>query len=130
MKDFKELTDGIKTFEDVCAKNGQNPADILPFANPINKRQLAANDREKLDYIAEYLQDGFVADYTDWNQRKWYPWFDFDSESGFGFSLSYCALAFTNAGVGSRLSFPTEEISDFFGKQFIDLHNSWLINKY
>jgi hypothetical protein len=128
MKTFQELTEGIETFEDVCAKRGDNPADILPFPLPVTKRQHAANDRERIDYICEYLQDGFEADYSKY-QEKWTPWFT-DNGSGFGFADSYYDHTATHAGVGSRLSLPTEELSDFFGKKFEVLHVRWLINKY
>lgn len=130
-KSFIELTEGITCFEDICIKKGDNAEDILPFKSPINARQMAANDREVLDYIAEYLQDGFKADYSDINQWKWSPWFLYDkNSSAFVFAGSHCDFTFAIAGVGSRLSFPTEEISDFFGKIFIELHNRWLLNKY
>lgn len=131
MKTFAELTEGVKTFEDVLAKKGDKSEDILPYATPINSRQHAANDRAILDYIAEYLQDGYVADYSDWDEYKYYPWFRFNkSESAFGFAGSLCGDADSNATVGSRLVFPTEEVSDFYGTQFIEIHNRLLLNKY
>ena len=131
MKKFAELTKGISTFEDVCAKKGDKPESILPYANPINTRQMAANDRERLDYIAEYLQDGFKANYGKWSQEKWFPVFRMpEGGSAFVFLYSRCDAALTYAGCGSRLSLPNEELSDFFGTQFIEIHDRLLANKY
>lgn len=68
--------------------------------------------------------DGFVPDFSNWNQNKWYPWFKYDKDAA-GFVYAYASDAPTSvhANIGSRLCFKTRERAEQFGKQFIDLWN-------
>lgn len=68
--------------------------------------------------------DGFVPDFSDWNQDKWFPWFRYDKGTA-GFVCAAADYAPTNedAIVGSRLCFMTRERAEQFGKQFADLYN-------
>lgn len=56
----------------------------------------------------------------------WYPLFWWDDAGGFGFSYSHYDLwdTTTTTDAGARLAFrfDTEEISDYFGKEFELLH--------
>ena len=72
--------------------------------------------------------DGFVPDYSDWYQDKWFPWFRYDKGTA-GFVCAAADYAPTNedAIVGSRLCFMTRERAEQFGKQFADLYNKVLI---
>ena len=50
--------------------------------------------------------DGFVPDFSDWNQSKWYPWFKYDKDAaGFVFANTNYAPAYAVAHFGSRLCF-------------------------
>lgn len=119
------------SFEDICAQRGDNPIDIIPYSEPKNKRQKYLNDIAMLDYIAEFLQQGYVADYGNSNEQKWFPYFNYNTEtSGFGFSYSLCDCSSAIALCGSRLALPTEELSNYFGTQFIEIHNRLLTNNY
>lgn len=68
--------------------------------------------------------DGFVPDFSDWNQKKWYPWFIYDKDAA-GFVDAYAnnAPTIANAVIGSRLCFKTSERAKQFGKQFAELYN-------
>ena len=131
MTKTEKLMEAINSFEDLCAKKGDKPEDILPWKNPINARQMAANDRERLDYIAEYIQDGWKADYANPAQDKWWPWYWYDkSKSAFVFSATNFYWSLTNADVGSRLSFPTDEAATFYGRFTEAIQDRLLANKY
>ena len=39
-----------------------------------------------LDTVVEVINEGWVADWSDTNQDKWYLWWNFKSKSGFGFA--------------------------------------------
>lgn len=119
---FQELTSVIETFEDICKRQGDKPEDILPHKNPKTLRQHVNNDNARLDYIAEYLQQGS-------KDRYYYPVF-YDRPSGFGFSDSDYGGWSASATCGSRLWQPTREKSDFFGRQFVEIHERLLTNKY
>ena len=69
-------------------------------------------------------EDGFVPDFSDWNQNKWFPWFKYDKDAaGFVYANSNYAPSDAAASIGSRLCFKSSARAAQFGKQFIDLWN-------
>ena len=69
-------------------------------------------------------EDGFVPDFSDWHQDKWFPWFKYDKDAaGFVYASTYSAPAYASAYFGSRLCFKSSARAAQFGKQFIDLWN-------
>lgn len=69
-------------------------------------------------------EDGFVPDFSDWEQDKWFPWFVYDKDAaGFVYTITTHAPASANARIGSRLCFKSSERAEQFGKQFADLYN-------
>ncbi|MCM1168821.1 MAG: hypothetical protein NC324_02680 [Bacteroides sp.] len=72
--------------------------------------------------------DGFVPDFADWNQRKYFPWFTYEKEAaGFVCASANYTATYANAFYGSRLCFKTSERAEQFGKQFIGLWNDVLL---
>lgn len=69
-------------------------------------------------------EDGFVPDFSDWHQNKWFPWFKYDKDAA-GFVCAYTvnSPSYANANFGSRLCFKSSARAAQFGKQFIDLWN-------
>ena len=69
-------------------------------------------------------EDGFVPDFSDWEQDKWFPWFVYDKDAA-GFVCADTCNAPTRAYAhfGSRLCFKSSARAAQFGKQFIDLWN-------
>ena len=68
--------------------------------------------------------DGFIPDFSDWKQEKFFPWFKYDKNAaGFVCANTGSTPANAYASVGSRLCFKTEERAEQFGKQFADLYN-------
>lgn len=84
---------------------------------------------EKLIVIAEAWnkKDGFVPDFDNTNQYKWFPWFRKNGTAGFVFANADNTYAYAYANIGSRLCFKTEERAKQFGEQFIDLWNDFLL---
>ena len=69
-------------------------------------------------------EDGFVPDFSDWHQDKWFPWFKYDKDAaGFVYAYTYNTPANAHANIGSRLCFKSSARAAQFGKQFIDLWN-------
>ena len=72
--------------------------------------------------------DGFVPDFSDWNQNKWYPWFKYDKDAaGFVCTTANYTPVYASAYLGSRLCFKTSERAEQFGKKFEDLYNKVLM---
>ena len=114
------ITGRVKTFEGACAEVGEDPHDEK-FSDG-EPDELAYR---KLKVIAKALNNGWVPDWNNGNQSKWYPWFYMDSP-GFRFRVSSYAAAYAVAGAGSRLRFASEALSTYAGKQFLDLFRDYM----
>ena len=69
-------------------------------------------------------EDGFVPDFSNRNQWKYFPWFTYNNDAaGFVYANTYHAATAARASIGSRLCFKSESRAKQFGKQFADLYN-------
>lgn len=120
-----EITDRVKTLEDALEIAGEDAQGMLLGYKGSNKDMIAASAFAKLTLIARVLNEGWVPDWSDSNQYKYYPYFK-AKEAGFGFSITDydCWNAFTT--VGSRLCFKTSELAMYAGKQFETIYNEFL----
>lgn len=99
-------------------------ARLVEDINPIHLEALIALN--KLFTIAEAWneEDGFVPDFLDWEQDKWFPWFVYDKDAaGFVFANTHIAPATVLASICYRLCFKSSARAAQFGKQFADLYN-------
>ena len=101
--------------------------DMKHFVTDINPKHIEALIAlNELFTIAQAWnkEDGFVPDFSDWEQNKWYPWFVYDKDAaGFVCARTANAPASANAIIGSRLCFKSSARATQFGKQFADLYN-------
>lgn len=116
----------LKTWEDAAEYKSIDPVRSLPYPKPDSLFEEAINATFKLWIIQDILNDGWMADYSNENEYKYYPWFRFNG-SAFVFVGSDCDGSVTGAGCGPRLCLKTRELSNYFGQQFIELHNQVLI---
>lgn len=105
---------------DTAALHGK----ISRFAKEINPKHLdALIALNQLFTIAQAWnkEDNFVPDFSDENQDKWVPWFEYKKDVGkFAYIWSYIG---TDVRISSFLCFKTQERADQFGIQFADLFN-------
>ena len=116
----RELSEKVAQFEDV--------ARLVTDINPKHIKALIALN--KLFTIAEAWnkEDGFVPDFSDLEQNKWFPWFKYDKDAAeFIFESTAYTATLSTANFGSRLCFKTPERAEQFGKQFEDLYNDVFI---
>jgi len=127
------ITTKIKSFEDACAALGLDPQQEIPYPQPASGRQRGINASAKLFIIAEALNEGWKPNWYNWDEYKYYPWFDLSTEKkrendgpagGSGFSFHGYVFVRSGSRVGSRLVFRTRELAEFAGKQFIDIYNT------
>lgn len=101
--------------------------DVSAFIQDINPHHLKALVAlNKLFTIAEAWNkaDGFVPDFADRNQRKYFPWFEYDDEhAGFVCAATDSTASAASAYIGSRLCFKSESRAMEFGKKYADLYN-------
>jgi hypothetical protein len=118
----------IDSYTDACNYLERSDYELVGIFT-FSKHYKRLNAMLKLLTIAEAWnrQDGFVPDYSDNNQYKYFPWFAYDGASaGFACASAVSAAPNTYTNIGSRLCFKTRERAEQFGKQFIDLWNDFL----
>ena len=126
--DFKSacnyLLKGInKKFCEINSET-ERMSEFIRSINPNHLETLIALN--KLLTIAEVWnkEDGFIPDFSDWYQDKWFPWFSYDEDAA-RFVYAYTNVTLTNVNVnfGSRLCFKSSARAAQFGKQFVELYN-------
>ena len=99
-------------------------ARLVTDINPMHIEALIALNELFTIAQAWNKEDGFVPDFSDWKQDKWFPWFVYDKDAaGFVFAAAHAAPAYADAHFGSRLCFKSSARAAQFGKQFADLYN-------
>lgn len=123
--------DGLRVTKRLIGGGDINLTDVAHLVNDINPKHIEALIAlNKLFTIAQAWnkEDGFVPDFSDWEQDKYFPWFRYDDDAA-GFVYANTADAPTNAsaGLGSRLCFKSRKRAEQFGRQFADLYNKVFI---
>lgn len=129
-EDAREKLDSFKVTSDEAANHFDLLAQLIRNANPRHLKALIALN--KLFTIAEKWnkEDGFVPDFSDGKQWKYFPWFKYSKEAaGFVCAITNAAASNATAAVGSRLCFKSESRAEAFGKKYVDLYNEvFLLN--
>lgn len=127
--DFKRARKALGLKPNTCYNLSEHVPKFVRDINPKHIEALIALN--KLFTIAEAWnkEDGFVSDYSDWEQDKWFPRFKYDEDAA-GFvcaDVQYMSTHYTltnvAAYINSRLCFKTSERAAQFGRQFADLYN-------
>lgn len=114
--EYLGLSEEVKDFDKLFVRN--------------KKHTTALRALSKLFTIAEAWnkEDGFVPDFSNEEQRKYFPWFEYNKRSaGFVCANTHWTATTENAGVGSQLCFATRERALDFGKKFESLYNDFLL---
>lgn len=111
----------------VVSRNAVRLEDVTRLVQSLNPSHIEALIAlNELFTIAQAWnkEDGFVPDFSDWQQNKWFPWFKYDKDAaGFVFAYTNGTPTIANANISSRLCFKTPEREKQFGKQFVDMYN-------
>lgn len=122
--DFESAKKALRADYFLSTNEGKLAASLMNDINPKHVKALCALN--KLFTIAQVWnkEDGFVSDFSDWGQDKWFPWFKYDKKAAkFVFAHAYNTPLHAVTYGGSRLCFKTSERAEQFGKQFADLYN-------
>lgn len=129
-EDAREELDSFKVTSDEAAKHFDSLAQLIRNANPRHIKALIALN--KLFTIAEKWnkEDGFVPDFSNKGQWKYFPWFKYEGEAaGFVYAFTGSTASGAHADFGSRLCFKSESRAEEFGKKYADLYNEvFLLN--
>ena len=101
--------------------------DIVRLISDINPKHIEALIAlNKLFTVAQAWnkEDGFVSDFSDWEQDKWFPWFKYNKDTArFVCTDTINAATAASAHLGSHLCFKSSARAAQFGKQFAKLYN-------
>jgi hypothetical protein len=114
------IIDRVTSYEDACRELGEKPVTDWGDATP---DEIAY---KKLKTIAKALNKGWVADYSNLDQRKWYPYFNL-SPSGFARHGTHFSRFYPVTGGAARLCFKDEETARYAGEQFLKLWEDFII---
>jgi len=120
----QKITDRVKTFTDACYINGVSPNSVEPYGGCTTGDQKSINAYAKLIQIVRALNEGWVPDWANSSQYKYFPWFK--EKSGFGLSYYDYDIWDTYTNVGSRLCFKSSELAEYAGKQFEAIYRDYL----
>lgn len=113
-------TTRVKTFAAACKKLGLKTNGPGVTGLPLKHRR-AIIAFYKLTIIIQALNDGWVPDYTDTDQYKYYIWTyikaDAKRKGGFGFGGTFYGWSDSRSAVGSRLCFKSRELAEWAWKQ-------------
>lgn len=133
--DIKDVNETITDFERAREALGLKPnvayipksGDVKRLVTDINPKHIKALIAlNELFTIAQAWnkEDGFVPDFSDKEQDKWFPWFEYNRDAaGFVYVVTNYSPTIANAYLGSRLCFKTSKRAEQFGRQFADLYN-------
>ena len=115
----------------VVSRNAVRLEDVTRLVQSLNPSHIEALIAlNELFTIAQAWnkEDGFVPDFSDWNQDKWFPWFKYDKDAA-AFVAETTTYAPSNAYayLGARLCFKSSARAEQFGKQFADLYNKFFL---
>lgn len=123
---FKPNMDFTVT-QKVVSRNAVRLEDITRLVQSLNPSHIEALIAlNELFTIAQAWnkEDGFVPDFSDCEQDKWFPWFVYDNDAaGFVYAYTHTSPSVAAAFFGSRLCFKSSARAAQFGKQFADLYN-------
>ena len=122
------IIDRVKTFEDALAiADDQSREECLKSLEGYNTPDEVAY--KKLKLITKVINEGWVADYKDYTQKKYCLWFGsqlYGANVGLLFVYCICSSGDSYAYIGSHLNYPTREKAEYVGNQFLPLWNDFL----
>ncbi len=121
----KDIFERLQTYEDCCIELNIDPQAQLPYDKPMNDVEISINAYAKLIVICKAFNEGWIPDWNNSNEAKWYPWFQKNSSS-FGFSFTGYGSWYSCTSVGSRLCLKTKTITEHVGKKFEKIYNEYL----
>lgn len=113
----KDITERIKDFADVLSYHNISNDEFEKYCQNLSDDEIAY---KQIKLIVAALNEGWVPDWQDSDQYKYYPWFDMDDSSSSGRFSFLCSVSQdSSSGVGSRLCFKSRELCEFAATTFL-----------
>jgi len=118
-----EIKERIKNFDDVLRENGIKKTDFEKSCDNLTKDEVAY---KQLKEIAKAFNEGWIPDWTNSNEYKYYAYFIMGSPSGGGFSYYAFGDWGTDSCVGSRLCYKSSDLAKHAGQLFESIYKDFL----
>lgn len=120
------VMDRVKEYKDACAETGETPINVEEMLRlGFTKDEIAYR---MMKTVTKALNEGWVGNVYNSKEYRYYPvFYPNGSPSSFSFNDSDCDSSCAVAGGGSRLCFKTRELSDYAGKQFLNLYKEFIV---
>ena len=124
--DPRSVLDRIRTIDDVLADHKINRADFYDDCNRNLERDEIAYRILKL--LAKSLNEGWVPDWSNINEYKYFPWFDMSKGSScFRFAGSSDWHSYSL--VVSHLGFKSRELAEHAAERFLSVYEDFMVIK-
>ncbi len=121
------ITEKIKNFDDVLNYHNIQKEDFEKKVEDLTADEKAY---QQIKLIASALNEGWVPDWQNDDQWKYYPWFDMDDSSASGrFSFDLSADLGSGSLVGSRLCFKSRELCRHAAETFLEIYREFFTIK-
>lgn len=114
-----------KTLDDAIKQLGEKDGEVkaLRVLQSVKlPRHILAE--QELVVIIKAINDGWIANYDDHNQYKYYPWWYL----GKNFRLNYVGCDYSNSDCSARLVLESREKAEYVSSQFKELYKEYLNN--
>ena len=135
----EDVKERVKSYEDACEELG------IPVVTDWGDMKIDEIAYAKLKTIVWALNEGWVPDWEDSDQYKYWVWFnmsdlnqwysrvvarscDFsDANGGVAYAYCYYTSAYTSSGYGSRLALKSRDLAIYCGNTFASLWAEYLL---
>lgn len=135
----EDVKERVKSYEDACEELG------IPVVTDWGDMKIDEIAYAKLKTIVWALNEGWVPDWEDSDQYKYWVWFNMSdlnqwysrvvarscsySDTGGGVAVAYCnsASAVTHSNYGSRLALKSRDLAIYCGNTFASLWAEYLL---
>ncbi|OXB01720.1 hypothetical protein B0A75_04575 [Flavobacterium oncorhynchi] len=112
---LKSIKERIKNFDDVLSELKIKRSDFDLSNHGLESDEVAYR---KAKLVAKVFNEGWIPDWANSSEYKYFPYFTMGSPSGVGFSYNYYVYWDTLSDVGSRLAFKSSDLAEYAGKLF------------
>lgn len=120
----------IKTLEDAYKRTGIKPLQLSDLEAVAEEFREALLSVYNLFVVFKAVNNDWEADYSDYEQRKYYPWpFVKSGGSGFDFSGSFYNFVCALSAVGSRLCTESSEKTQFIFENFTKEYENFMLKR-